>query len=68
MRNEPSQRLFDRAGFRREGLLHHSYESADGLVDEVLFAATADRWRQPPRGSAVARPARERSPLLEREP
>ena len=44
VRNEPSQRLFDRAGFRREGLLHHSYQSADGLVDEVLFAATADRW------------------------
>ena len=37
--------LRDRAGFRREGLLHHSHQSADGLVDEVLFAATADRWR-----------------------
>jgi len=45
VRNESSQRLFDRAGFRREGLLHHSYQSVDGLIDEVLFAATADRWR-----------------------
>ena len=45
VRNEPSQRLFDRAGFCREGVLHHSYQSVDGLIDEVLFAATADRWR-----------------------
>lgn len=55
VRNQPSQRLFDRAGFCREGVLHHSYQSGDGLVDEILFAATADRWSQPP------------EPLVERE-
>ena len=65
VRNEPSQRLFDRAGFRREGLLHHSYQSADGLVDEVLFAATADRWRAPAPEPEVASPSGHRPPLEE---
>ena len=46
-RNEASLRLFDRVGFRREGLLHLSFMSADGLNDEVLFGLTADVWRQP---------------------
>jgi RimJ/RimL family protein N-acetyltransferase len=54
VRNDPSQRLFDRAGFRREGVLHHNYQSVDGPVDEVLFAATADRWRQPAATPEVA--------------
>jgi RimJ/RimL family protein N-acetyltransferase len=67
VRNEPSQRLFDRAGFRREGLLHHSYQSTDGLVDEVLFAATADRWGQPAAERETASPSGHRLPSLERE-
>ena len=67
VRNEPSQRLFDRAGFRREGLLHHSYQSADGLVDEVLFAATVDRWRRPAPGPGAASPPGHPLPLLEQE-
>jgi RimJ/RimL family protein N-acetyltransferase len=46
-RNAPSLRLFDRVGFRREGFLHHSHQSSEGLVDEVLFGLTADRWRRP---------------------
>jgi RimJ/RimL family protein N-acetyltransferase len=65
--NESSQRLFDRAGFRREGLLHHSYQSVDGLVDEVLFAATADRWRQLTDEPDVASQPSRRGPLLEQE-
>ena len=67
VRNEPSQRLFDRAGFRREGLLHHSYQSADGLVDEVLFAATVDRWRRPAPAPGAASPPGHPLPLLEQE-
>jgi RimJ/RimL family protein N-acetyltransferase len=67
VRNEPSQRLFDRAGFRREGVLHHSYQSVDGLVDEVLFAATADRWRQPATSPDVTRQAGDGASLLEQE-
>jgi RimJ/RimL family protein N-acetyltransferase len=47
VRNEPSLRLFDRLGFRREGLVHHSFEGRDGLVDEVLFGVSADLWRRP---------------------
>ena len=46
-RNDASLRLFDRVGFRREGHLHLSFMSADGLIDEVLFAITADGWRRP---------------------
>ncbi len=39
--NVRSQRLFDRAGFRREGLLRDSYRARGGhLVDEVLFGLT----------------------------
>jgi RimJ/RimL family protein N-acetyltransferase len=67
VRNEPSQRLFDRAGFRREGVLHHSHQSVDGLADEVLFAATADRWRQPGTSPEVAGQAGDGASLLEQE-
>lgn len=36
--NVASQRLFERAGFQREGLLRDSYVGRDGaMVDEVLF-------------------------------
>jgi putative hydrolase of the HAD superfamily len=39
--NERSQRLFERAGFLREGLLRDSYRARDGsLIDEVLFGLT----------------------------
>jgi RimJ/RimL family protein N-acetyltransferase len=45
-RNEPSLKLFDRIGFRREGYLSHSFREADGSYsDEVLFGLTADVWR-----------------------
>jgi RimJ/RimL family protein N-acetyltransferase len=47
VRNESSLRLFDRLGFRREGVVHHSFEGRDGLVDEVLFGVSADVWRRP---------------------
>ena len=53
VRNGRSLALFDRLGFRREGLLHHSYRRRDGLIDEVLFGLTADIWRQPTDGSVV---------------
>jgi RimJ/RimL family protein N-acetyltransferase len=47
VRNGPSLRLFDRLGFRREGLVHHGFKGRDGLVDEVLFGLSADLWRKP---------------------
>jgi RimJ/RimL family protein N-acetyltransferase len=47
VRNTRSLALFDRLGFRREGLLHHSYRRRDGLIDEVLFGLSADVWRHP---------------------
>ncbi len=46
VRNEPSLRLFDSLGFRREALVHRSFMGRDGLVDEVGFSVTADLWRQ----------------------
>ena len=58
VRNARSLVLFDRLGFRREGLLHHSFKRADGLIDEVLFGLTADLWRHPTEGTGRgARPA-----------
>ena len=53
VRNERSLALFDRLGFRREGLLHHSFKGPDGLIDEVLFGLTADVWRHPTDGPAT---------------
>jgi RimJ/RimL family protein N-acetyltransferase len=53
VRNGRSLALFDRLGFRREGLLHHSFKRRDGLIDEVLFGLTADIWRQSTDGSVV---------------
>ena len=46
--NAPSLRLFDRVGFRREGVLRDSYDSGGGvLVDEVLFGLTRSEWSRP---------------------
>ena len=47
--NVSSLRVFDRLGFRREGLLHDSYRLHDGsLIDEVLFGLTRAEWSRPP--------------------
>jgi RimJ/RimL family protein N-acetyltransferase len=53
VRNARSLVLFDRLGFRREGLLHHSFKRADRLIDEVMFGLTADLWRHPTEGPVV---------------
>ena len=53
VRNARSLVLFDRLGFRREGLLHQGFKRADGLIDEVLFGLTADLWRHPTDGPVV---------------
>ena len=46
--NTASLRVFDRLGFRREGLLHASYRSiGDGILDEVLFGLTRAEWARP---------------------
>jgi putative hydrolase of the HAD superfamily len=43
--NKASLRLFDRVGFRREGLLRESFEQTGGrFVDEVLFGLTRTEW------------------------
>jgi RimJ/RimL family protein N-acetyltransferase len=46
VRNERSLRLFDRLGFRREGLAHHVEPGDEGPSDEVLFGLTVDLWRR----------------------
>lgn len=45
-RNEPSLRLFERLGFRREGLEVEAYfdEAYDEWTDEVLFAVLRREW------------------------
>ncbi|MCU1390599.1 MAG: hypothetical protein JWL72_3937 [Ilumatobacteraceae bacterium] len=46
--NAASLRVFDRIGFRREGLLRDSYRLANGeLVDEVVFGLTRSDWSRP---------------------
>ncbi|MCU1399844.1 MAG: hypothetical protein JWN62_2953 [Acidimicrobiales bacterium] len=46
--NAASLRVFDRIGFRREGLLRDSYRLLDGeLVDEVVFGLTRSDWSRP---------------------
>lgn len=46
--NGPSLRVFDRLGFRREGLLRDGYRLHDGeLIDEVLFGLTRPEWSRP---------------------
>ena len=46
--NESSLRLFDRRGFRREGLLRSSHLDRDGVLDdEVLFGLTRSEWERP---------------------
>ena len=46
--NPASLRVFDRLGFRREGLLRHSYRSiTGGILDEVLFGLTLADWSRP---------------------
>jgi len=46
--NAPSLRVFDRLGFRREGLTRDSYRLNDGVVvDEVLFGLTRSDWARP---------------------
>lgn len=47
--NRPSLRVFDRSGFRREGLTRESYQLGNGeIVDEVLFGLTRAEWARPP--------------------
>jgi putative hydrolase of the HAD superfamily len=46
--NAPSLRVFDRLGFRREGLSRDGYRLHDGsLIDEVLFGLTRPEWSRP---------------------
>jgi ribosomal-protein-alanine N-acetyltransferase len=48
-RNGPSQRVLEKAGYRREGLAHR-YLCIDGnWADHVLFAITAEEWSLEPR-------------------
>ena len=43
--NAPSLRVFERAGFRREGVTRQSFRLVDGsLVDEVVFGAVGSDW------------------------
>ncbi|MEO6125561.1 MAG: GNAT family N-acetyltransferase [Ilumatobacteraceae bacterium] len=46
--NLASLRIFDRVGFRREGLTRSSFRLTDAtLVDEVLFGITRTDWERP---------------------
>jgi RimJ/RimL family protein N-acetyltransferase len=43
-RNDPSWRLLERLGFRREGTLRESYREGPGWADEHLYGLLADDW------------------------
>ena len=46
--NAPSLRIFERTGFRREGLTRQSFRLTDStIVDEVLFGITRSDWERP---------------------
>jgi len=44
-RNEPSLRLLERLGFRREGLLRERYHVAGEVQDSVMLGLLAPEWR-----------------------
>jgi len=44
-RNDPSWRLMERLGFRREGMLRESYRDGAAWADEYLYGLLADDWR-----------------------
>ena len=69
-RNGRSQRALERAGFRREGLLHAWHRHGDQLHDVVVFGLTRTAWEgsalreipvtvsgKPPAAFVLARPA-----------
>lgn len=43
--NEPSIRLLERVGFRREGRMRASYNVRGRWIDEYLYAMLEDEWR-----------------------
>jgi [ribosomal protein S5]-alanine N-acetyltransferase len=45
--NAPSQRVLEKAGYRREGLARRYLCIAGAWQDHVLFAVTADEWPLP---------------------
>lgn len=45
--NEPSRRLFERAGFVREGTLREHFEIEGRRVDQLLFAKLRSEWSSP---------------------
>jgi RimJ/RimL family protein N-acetyltransferase len=46
VRNEPSFRLLERLGFRREGHFLQSYWLKGSWIDEYLYALLAAEWRE----------------------
>ncbi|MEX1163143.1 MAG: GNAT family protein [Nitriliruptor sp.] len=53
-RNLSSVALFERLGFRREGLLVAAYWSDEGWTDDLILAVLADEWRAGRAGSTGA--------------
>jgi aminoglycoside 6'-N-acetyltransferase len=45
-RNEPSWRLLERLGFRREGELRGAFRGGAGWADEYLYGLLASEWRE----------------------
>ena len=44
IRNEPSWKLLERVGFRREGEMHEAFWDGDGWASEYLYGMLASDW------------------------
>lgn len=44
VRNEPSWKLLERVGFRREGEMHEAFWDGDGWASEYLYGMLASDW------------------------
>jgi len=61
-RNEPSLRLCERVGMRREGLLRRNTQVKGAWVDSVVFGALSSEWPHPPSRLTEHRPRETRPP------
>ena len=48
-RNTPSQNVLEKVGYRREGLATRYLCIAGAWEDHLIYAMTAEEWREQPR-------------------
>ncbi len=43
--NPRARRVYEKAGFRREGILRDSIRDGEGYADDILMAILEEEWR-----------------------